>query len=198
MKKGSNHMKNVFDLGLLSKWKLDIIPKHSLDIEANFDLRHLVNLTTGSFQPNNYQECAADRNLGHALAEWERKSSYYSYPSPTDTTNVSNGIAHTNAELRSKLDTDSLWRMQPGDKQDGLTNFKRNRLLWIEAVQSAWMNTQNGTMDSFYLVGHSDKRVGTSSSRIGLGIGGGASTDISSSEDKRSTTPPVAAVVLSA
>lgn len=210
--------KGIYALSALGANPIDLVPKYVAEVEANFDLRLLVasmassmNATFDSTTSN--EEC---RRVQKALHAWEKANKYYTFPAIGDPSNKPGWLGYTNADIRTKLGTSTLWQAPGADEQDVLSNFKRNRLKWTEAMHSAWTGVQEGHTEYFYLCGHIDQRPSSATSDSGYAMGVNATDEASELDDpsKRSNgsgsntsggvstngniPPPVAALVTSA
>ena len=202
--KGPDVTKGVYALSSLRAYPLDIVPKYALEVEANFNLRLMVTSMTSSLNSTFESTTDAEEMLvQESLKEWDRVNKYFTFPAINDPSNKPGWLSHSNADIRTKLGTNSLWLMPPAQDQDLLSLFKRNRLKWTEAMQSCWTQVQEGKTEYFYLYGHVDQGVGVGVA--GVGVGGAMEDGDNSSSSRKggltyggsSATPPMAAVVLS-
>ena len=201
--------KCIYALSALRAHPIDLVPKSTLEIETNFDLRLLVASMTSSLN-STFDSTTPDediKSVQKALCAWDEANIHYTFPASNDPSNKPGWLGYTNADIRNKLGTGGLWQAPGPDDNDILSSFQRNRLKWTEAIQSAWMNVQKEHSDYFYLCGYADRRPSITSNDIGHGEAlerdtrsnaSSSSAGGSSGSTSGNSIPPVAAIVTSA
>lgn len=133
----------------------DVIPKHKIEVEANFDLKAFLKvpelMQDVSHQPTDGSDDPVTSSLSNFAAEqcvWVCPYGRSHVPQKLSNSSASSSTA----TIRSHLNNSELWTVPPEENDDIVSAYKRRRLIWQDGICSALERLKKDKMTFFYVL----------------------------------------------